>query len=463
MDGAHKPEPSHALKLVPSDPVAASPSNDVAAADDRKLVGVRRYLLAGFFISIGLVGGITAWAATTELAGAVQAHGQVMVSTNVKKVQHPTGGVVGAINVKNGDRVKAGDVLVRLDETVTRASLQLITKQIDELTGRQARLAAERDDVLTIEFPPSLMQRESEPAVVQILAGERTLFNARRKTRLAQKEQLGERIAGLREEVTGNTQQAEAKSKEIDLIAKELEGLEILEVQRLVPTSKMMALRREAARLDGERAQLKASAGQTRGRIAEIEVQRLTIDSEAQGKAVEELRETEGKIVELSERRTAAEDQLRRIDIRSPSDGLVHQMSVFTVGGVITNTEPLMLIVPEADDLVVEARIAPADIDQARSHDTAHVRFPAFNQRTTPMIDGRVTRIAADLTKEPQTGVMYFLARIEFTPQQLSRLEGLKLTPGMPAEVQIKTEPRTALTYLVKPIEDQIAKAFKER
>ncbi|MFN0217672.1 MAG: HlyD family type I secretion periplasmic adaptor subunit [Hyphomicrobium sp.] len=440
----------------------ALPATAPSKADDA-LVSVRRYMLGGLFTSIVLLGGITAWAATAQLAGAVLAHGVVVVATNVKKVQHPTGGVVGAILVRNGDRVKAGDLLVRLDETVTRASLQLVTRQIDELTGRRARLMAERDGDDVVAFPPELSARASEPAVDQILAGERTLFESRLKTRIAQKEQLSERIAGLKEEVSGTTQQAAAKSREIDLIGKELAGLETLEVKRLVPTSKMMALRREGARLDGERAQLQASAGQSRGRIAEIELQRLTIDSEAKSEAVSELRETEGKLAELFERRTAAEDQLRRVEIRSPVNGLVHQLSLFTVGGVITNTEPLMLIVPEADELVVEARIAPSDIDQARSHEKALIRFPAFNQRTTPSIEGRVKTVAADLTHEPQTGVSYYVARIELTPDQVNRLGGLKLGPGMPAEIQIKTESRTALTYLVKPIEDQISKAFKER
>lgn len=436
---------------------------DAGAKPDGKLIRVKPYILAGTFISLVLFGGVTAWSATTQLAGAVLAPGTVVVATNVKKVQHPTGGVVGAIYVKNGDRVKAGDLLMKLDETVTRASLQLITKQIDELKGRSSRLIAERDGASSIEFPPELLERAGEPAIDQMISGEKTLFESRIKTRLAQKEQLGERIAGLREEISGNTQQADAKSREIELIGKELEGLEILEVQRLVPTSKMMALRREGARLEGERAHLQAAAGQARGRIAEIEIQRLTIDSEAMSEIVAELRQSEGKINELSEKRTAAEDQLKRIDIKSPVDGLVHQLSVFTVGGVIPSTEPVMLIVPESDELVVEARIAPSDIDQARNHENAVIRFPAFNQRTTPSIEGKVAHISADLTHDHQAGISYFVSRIEFSPDQLSKLGGLKLVPGMPAEVQIKTEARTALTYLIKPIEDQIARAFKER
>jgi HlyD family secretion protein len=430
---------------------------------DRRLTSVRKYLLLGALTVFGLVGGIGGWAATTELDGAVIAGGTVVVATNVKKIQHPTGGVVGKIYVKNGDHVKSGDMLVRLDETVTRAGLQLITKQIDELLGRQARLRAERDDVDVLTIPPELTARSDEPAVAQIISGETSLFETRVSARRSQKDQLGERIAGLEEEITGLSLQSEAKQSEIDLIGSELKSLEGLELKQLVTTSKLNALRREGARLRGEMAQLKAAAASAKQKIAETEVQRISIDREAKSDIGKELRETEGRIVELSERRVAAEDQLKRIDLRSPVDGLVHEMSVFTVGGVINTAEPLMIIVPEGDKLVVEAKIAPQDIDQARSHTDAKIRFPAFNQRTTPSVSGRISNIAADLTRDQQHNLSYYVARVEIPDEEMKTLTGLKLVPGMPAEVQIKTSSRSALSYLLKPIEDQFAKAFKER
>ncbi len=430
---------------------------------DHNLTSVWRYVLLGILTIFGLIGGVGGWAATTDLSGAVQATGTVVVAGSVKKIQHPSGGVVGQIFVTNGDRVKAGDVLVRLDETVTRASLQLITKQADELQGRRARLIAERDESDAIAFSQELSSRASEPDVAQMISGETTLFQSRRRTRAEQKAQLAERIAGLEEEIAGNTIQAEAKTREIVLIARELDGLRPLEAQGLVTTSKMMSLKREAARLEGEKAQLQAAAGTSRGKVAEIEIQRLTVDSEAKSDVVKDLREAEGKLVELTERRTAAADQLSRVDIKSPVNGLVHQISVFTVGGVITTTEPLMLIVPEGDTLVIDAKIAPSDIDQARSHHEATIRFPAFNQRTTPSVSGRVTTIAADLTTDPKTGLSYYVARVEISDDGMSKLSELKLVPGMPAEVQITTSARTALSYLVKPLSDQFAKAFKER
>ena len=429
----------------------------------RSLVSVRKYVYLGFLTILALFGGFGGWAATTDLAGAVLAPGTIVVAGNIKKVQHPSGGVISKIFVKNGDTVKAGDVVVRLDETVTRASLQVITKQIDELTGRVARLKAERDDAPDVTFPSDLVARASEPDVAQIINGERGLFKSQVSTITAQKQQLSERVAGFQQEIAGNTAQSSTKAREIELIEKQLEGLERLESQRLVSAEKMMQMRRERTRIEGEMAQLTAAAGQSKGRIAEIEMQKLTIDSQSKSDTVKDLRESEGKIIELTERRIAAEDMLKRIDIRSPADGIVDQMTVFTVGGVINTAEPLMVIVPQNDQLVVQAKIAPHDIDQARSHKDAVVRFPAFNQRTTPSLNGTVSSISAELTKEQQTNMEYYIARIKIDDSEMKRLGDLQLVPGMPAEIQIRTSERSALSYLVKPLEDAFAKSFKER
>ncbi len=450
--------------MMPGVPhVAASKADETTRAIEGRLTNVRGYVVAGFLTLMALFGGIGGWAATTDLSGAVLAPGTVVVASNVKKVQHPTGGVVGAILVRNGDRVKTGDLLLRLDETITRASLQLITSQIDEFEGRQARLIAERDDARRVTFPERLAGRADLPSINRIISGEQTLFEKRVSTRQAQFNQLGERISGLSQEISGLEAQVTAKSRETSLIDKELKSLETLETRQLVTSSKMMALRREAARLDGERAQLVASIGQGKQRIAEIEIQRLSIGSEAKSEIIKELREAEGRLAELSERRTAALDQLNRIEIRSPVDGIVHQMSVSTVGGVINTAEPVMMIVPEGDKLLIEAKVAPKDIDLARAHRNATVRLTAFDQGTTPTIEGTVVTIAADATHEERTGLSYYVARIEVPENELKRVGGVRLVPGMPAEVQIKTGYRTAWSYLAKPLEDQFARAFKER
>jgi HlyD family secretion protein len=247
------------------------------------------------------------------------------------------------------------------------------------------------------------------------------------------------------------------------LIGEELSGLEILESKQLVTATRMVALRREAARLDGELGQLKASAAQAKGRIAEIELQILRIGQDLKSEVTRELREIQAKQAELSERRVAAADQVMRVEIRAPQTGRVHQLAVHTVGGVVAAGETLMLLVPAGDKLVLDARIAPKDIDQVLESDTALIRFAAFSQRTTPELTGNISGISADLARDPITGEGYFVARVEIDEAELARLEGKTLVPGMPAEVQIRTQDRTALSYLMKPIEDQIARAFKER
>jgi membrane fusion protein, type I secretion system len=421
------------------------------------------YVVGGAMVVVLLLGGIGAWAATTEISGAVIAGGTVVVETNTKKVQHPTGGIVSEIRVKDGDRVEGGDILMRLDQTVSQANLQIVNKQLDELAGRQARLKAERDGAERFEVPQLLSGREDEPGVADILEGERSLIASRLATIQGQRAQLRKQVAQLEEEIAGIAAQVDAKSREINLIAKELEGLEVLEAKRLVPTTKMMSLRREAARLDGELGQLRAAGATASGKIAEIELQILQIDQQHKTEIVKELREIQTKEAELMERRVAALDQQKRVEIRAPKAGFVHQLAVHTIGGVVNPAEPIMLIVPGTDNLVVEARIAPEHIDQVRGGQTAFVRLTAFDQRTTPELDGIVKRVDADLTEDPHSGTSYFGVRIAIPDKQKRRLGGGTLVPGMPAEVHIKTADRTALAYLLKPFEDQVARAFRER
>jgi HlyD family secretion protein len=425
--------------------------------------GTSGYMLAGLSVIILFGGGIGVWAARTEIAGAVIAPATVVVETSVKKVQHPTGGIVGEIRVRDGDKVNAGELLIRLDETVARANRQLIARQFDELAARAARLESERDGRVDMSVPDSLARRMDDPAVTKVLDGERSLLASRNEVQRAEKAQLRERIAQLEEEIGGITAQIAAKAREIELIAEELAGLERLEAQQLVTTSKMVALRREAARLEGERGQLVAAAAQARGRIAEIELQVLRVDQEARTDAVAELRRTQAQQAELGERLIAADDQLMRVDIRAPQSGYVHELAVHTVGGVIGPGETIMLIVPEGDRLLLEARLAPEDIDQVLRAQSALVRFAAFNQRTTPELKGTIRRVSADLARDARTGEPYYIVYVDIPEGELARLEDKRLVPGMPAEVQIQTQVRTALSYFMKPFTDQVSRAFRER
>src|SRR5215207_584811 len=424
---------------------------------------IRRHLVLGVALVVLLAGGVGGWAATTEIAGAVIAPGALVVESNIKKVQHPTGGVVGELRVRDGQTVREGDVVVRLDETVTQANLAMVVKSLDELYARRARLEAERDGEAKIKVGPELARRLADPDVARVVTGEQKLFEIRRAAREGQKAQLKERVGQLREQILGLNEQIVAKKREIELIGQELKGVRELWSKNLVQITRVTALERDAARLEGERGALVSSIAQTKGKITETELQILQGDQDLRTEVGKELAEIRAKVSELVEKKVAAEDQLKRVDIRAPQDGKVHQLSVHTVGGVVTPSEPLMLIVPIADVLTVEVKIAPQDIDQVRVGQKAVLRFPAFNQRTTPELSGEVTRVSADTTQDQKTGATFYTVRIGLAEAEIARLNGLRLVPGMPVESFIQTGDRTVLSYLTKPLTDQIAKAFKER
>jgi HlyD family secretion protein len=424
---------------------------------------IRRNVLAGLTVFVILAGGVGGWAGTTELSGALIASGQIEVDSNVKKVQHPTGGVVGELRVREGQRVRAGDIVLRLDQTVTRANLAIITKGLDELWARKARLAAERDGADAVVFPPQLEDRKTEPDVAEILANETRLFELRRKSRTGQKAQLRQQITQLDEEIIGMTAQQRAKKREVELITRELQGVRELYKNNLVQINRLTQLEREATRVDGEQAQLIAAVAQARGKIAEIELKIIQIDQDLSSEVAKEMREVDAKIGEFVERKIAAEDQLQRVDVRAPQDGTVFQLAVHTVGGVVAPGETIMLIVPDTDSLTVEAKVRPQDIDQVQLEQKAILRFPAFNRATTPEIEGEVSRIAADVTSDQRTGLSYYLVRISIPPEQMARLDERKLIPGMPVECFIQTGDRTVISYLLKPLRDQLMRTFREK
>jgi HlyD family secretion protein len=407
--------------------------------------------------------GLGGWAATAQISGALIAQGSIVVDSNVKKVQHPTGGVVGELFVRDGDHVKAGDILLRLDETVTRANLATVTKGLTELYARKARLAAERDGADSVAVPPELAGYLNDPDVKDALASERKLFELRRQDRLGQKQQLRERITQLQQQITGLAAQQDAKDKGIALVEQELQGVRDLWQKNLAQLSRLTSLEREEAQLQGERGQLVAQVAEAKGKIAEIQLQIIQVDEDLSSDVAKELRDIDSKIGEFVERKVTAEDQLKRTDIRAPQDGIVFQSTANTVGGVINAGDPIMLIVPESDNLMVEVKVDPKDIDQVQFGQPVVLRFTSFNVRTTPELNGTVSRIAADTTTDQRTGQSYYLVRISMTADEVKRLGDVKLTPGMPVEAFIETGERTMLSYLVKPLRDQLMRAFREK
>jgi HlyD family secretion protein len=428
------------------------------------LASIRRHLAVALGLGLVLLPGIGGWATLTQVSAAVIAPGQLVVESDVKKVQHPTGGVIGEIRVHEGSRVKAGDVLVRLDGTQIRTNLDIVLNALDELAARRARDEAERDGAKGVVFPPDLVARGGDnPAVAHLMESEARLFTSRVSAREGQKAQLTERVEQLRQEIQGLTEQAEAKNREIALITQELTGVRDLYAKNLVPVSRVTALERDTARLEGERGQLVASTASSRGKIAETELQIIQIDREMRTEVGKDLADIRAKWSELVEKHVAAQDQLKRIDLRSPQDGTVHQLTVHTVGGLVTPNEPAMLIVPAADQLLVEVHVQPQDIDNVRAGQSAMLRFSAFNLRTTPEVEGEVVRVSADVSQDPKTGLSYYTARVRLDDKAKGVLGPLRLVPGMPVEAYMQVGERSVLSYLTKPLTDQIAKAWKER
>jgi HlyD family secretion protein len=424
---------------------------------------LRRHLIVGLvLLLVGFVGTGT-WAVLTDISEAVIAPGRIVAESDIKKVQHADGGIVAELYVRDGDRVRAGDLLARLDSTVARANLAIVRKGLNELWARKARLDAERDLRADVAVPEELKGSSAGAEAARDIASARRLFDTRRAARDGQRAQLRQRIAQLQDEVGGNEAQLRAKRAEIGHIQRELTGARDLWTRNLMPITKLTALEREATRIEGEQGQLIASIAQVRGKIAETELQILQVDRDLANEVGAELRDVEAKIGEFVERKIAAEDRLKRIEIRAPQTGVVHQAIIHTIGGVVNPGETVMLIVPADDNLVAEVKVAPQDIDRLTVGQKATLRFATFNPRTTPEIEGSLKRVSADTTSDERTGLNYYTARIALPASEVARLGKVALLPGMPVEVFLPTGERNVLSYLTQPLSDQFAWTFRER
>ncbi|WP_428426334.1 HlyD family type I secretion periplasmic adaptor subunit [Pararhizobium sp.] len=423
-----------------------------------------RHITAVTILGIALVVGVGGWAMTTELSSAIVASGTVVVENNVKKIQHLTGGIVEEVLVKEGDTVKAGQILIKLDGTTVRANLSIVQNTLAQLYARRARLLAEQlgsDDFTIPEDLSQLISGTSTPGEV-LEQSERKLFISRKNALVGMKSQLASRKSQLVDETKGLTVQLTAIEDALKLIGEELTGLDKLYGKGLVSMQRLTELKRDRAQLEGDRGARIAARAQAAGKSSEIDLQILQLDEDRRTENAKELTDVEGKIAEYEDRRVAAMDQLKRIDIRAPLDGRIYQLAVHSVNGVINPGEVLMLVVPGADGLTVEAKIATHDIDQIRLGQPVEVRFSAFNQRTTPIVEAEVVTIAPDLVTDQRTGMTYYPLRIKPTSESLKGLKGLTLYPGMPAEVFIKIADRTVISYLAKPLTEQIQHTFRE-
>jgi HlyD family secretion protein len=423
-------------------------STRLHGAYERELRTALRVLIIGIGVAAG-------WATLVPLSAAVVLPGTLVVESSVKKIQHPNGGVVADIPVHDGMRVNPGDLLVRLDETQVRAGRQVVTNQLEQVRVRIARLVAERDDAAELII--------GEEVDHQLAASEFSLFKARASARHGQKELLQNNISQFEEQIGGLDAQLKSKSSQLTLISGELSGVEDLFNKGLVPITRMMSLKRDAARLEGERGQLVSAIAETKAKIGQAQLQIVRVDQEFRAEVMKDLRDSMDKEAELTEKSVAAQDQLDRVTIRAPTAGIVHQLSIHTIGGVVRPGDVIMEIVPVSDDLEIEARLPPQDIDQVGRGQNAYLRFTAFNQRTTPQLAGSVAYVSADLGHDPQTNSAFYTVRITLPATERHRLAGLTLVSGMPVEVFLQTGTRTMASYLLKPISDQFHRMFNER
>ncbi len=424
---------------------------------------INRFSLIGVLVVIFLIGGIGGWLATAQLSGAVIASGLVVVETNAKEIQHASGGTISEILVENGSSVKAGDVLIRLDDTVVKASRDIYRSQLDEMLAKQSRLDAEAAGLDTVVFDEEIAARRQDPEVAKLLERELQLFEVRAASIKSQLAQLNERIGQIDEEISGLKAQADAKIREGELIGDELVGVRDLYERNLVSLSRVNALERQQVQLQGTYGQLVAEIARAKGRITENELQAEMVENGFRDNALNGLAETQAQIAELRQLLTAADDQLSRVEITAPQDGVVNNLAVHTVGGVVGVGEVLMQIIPTGDALVVEAQVSQSDIDQIVLGAPVRIQIRAGNQRSVPELDGTIIRVSADLTRDRQTGAGYYVVRADLPGDVQEQLGELKLLPGMAATAFIQTESRTALGYLLKPLYEQITRTFRER
>lgn len=423
---------------------------------------IRNHIFVGGLGFLTLVGVFGGWAVGTEIVGAVIAQGSLVVETSLKKVQHPVGGVVSELAVRDGDRVKAGDVVMRIDATMTKANLAIIVKSLDQFTARKARLESERDRAARVIFPQTLLDRAGDGEVLTMMNAEQRLYENRKAVRESKKRQLEQRVRQLRDEISGMEAERAANFREQGMVDEELIRFRSLHERGLMEKSRLSTLERQATDIDGDIGRLMAGIAGVEAKISETTLQILQIDEQWSEEVGSDLREMDARIGEYVERRVAAEDQLKRVDILAPQDGVVHQLSVHTIGGVVAPGEQIMMIVPEVDKLVVEVKVAPQDIDQIYYGQLTNLRFSAFNQKTTPEITGTVERISADVTVDQRTGTSFYLVRVATSQEQIKRLGEFSLMPGMPVEAFITTGERSVLSYFLKPLIDQANRTFRE-
>ena len=422
-----------------------------------------RFLTMGFVAIFFLIGVGLIWGSLATIKGAIIAPGVVVVEGKPKTLQHLDGGIVGEIYVKDGDAVKEGDVVMRLDPTMLGANEDLVNTRLREAVARVSRLEAERDGRGAITWPADLISAKDDPIVVSAMVGQDKLFKARRIAAFGQVKQLQQRIAQFKDQIDGLNSLISSKNNQAMKIREEAEAKRVLVEKGWLAKPVILTLEREELRLKGDVANHQSEIARLYNSISETEVQILQLRRERQAEVLTELRQVETEVSDFREQLTTASDQLRRIDVIAPVTGKVHNMTVTTIGGVVSPGQEIMQIIPADDRLIIEAQVEPADIDQIYPGQKTTVRLSAFNMRTTPEMNGLVIQSSADRIIDQVTGLPYYSVKVEIPPEELARLpENLTLLPGMPAESFMQTDSRSVLSYILKPATDAMDHTFRE-
>lgn len=424
---------------------------------------MRGPILLGLAAVMALLLGFGAWATFSRIAGAVVAPGQIEVEDQRQIVQHPDGGVVSEIRVREGDRVAAGDVLMVLDGTMLKSELAIVEGQLFELLARRGRLEAERDQHETIVFADEISERaKTDEQVADLMEGQRQLFGARSVNLSREDEQLARRVAQAESQIDGIDSQLSATETQQALIDKELGDMRALRQKGLAQEGRVLALEREAARLAGSAGELKAARAETEGRVTEISIERDRLVTRRREEAETELRDLGYRTLELAERRRALSEQISRLEIRAPTGGVVLAPQVTTPRAVLRPADPVLYIVPQDRPLVIAAQISPRHIDEVQAGQPVGLRFASLPSRTTPELQGQVVTLSADSLVDERTGASFYRAEIVLKEGEVEKLGDQVLIPGMPVEAFLRTGERSPLAYLLKPFTDYFQRAFRE-
>ena len=433
-------------------------TEDVVGREASDTKGLFRF---GWGLVIALFGGLVFWSVFAPFEGAVLASGAVTVESNQQAVQHLEGGIVGEIFVTEGDRVDEGQVLIALDGTAVQARLSSVEARLFELLGREARLLAERDDLDVLTVRASLADLADNPRMQSIMGSQQELMQARAASRSTQVALLNQTVLQLRRRVKGRESEIEANLKQASLLEEEMVSLQPLVEKQLVARPRIVGLQRELAQLEGAREALSAEVATTKIQIGEAQIELNQLTEGFLEQVLTELRDVQTQASELAEQRVAAQDQLTRLLVLAPRAGRVLGVQTHTLGGVISPRDPIMHIVPENDPLIARVRISPSDIDKVSPGNEAVLRFPAFSANVTPEVFGTVIKVSADALQDPVSGQFFFEADVAIPDDRLAN-QSFALVPGMPVDASVKTESRTVLSYLLKPLGDAMSKTFRE-